>query len=620
MAADGAPLTEGDVRERVSLRHQNLAHVRSLSLPGTYHEKITHLGISLKNFVRLKSLDLSRNALTSLEGLEHLTYLEKLNLYFNYISTLSEVFRLHALTALKDVDLRLNPVVKNESDYRLFVVHMLPNLRQLDDRPVRDSERKASLLHFTTDHAYKFKKPSVVPEETATGRSVHPRVVHVNTMSKKCLLMDADDEAVLNLVAKCEWDLSKPPGVTGSSKRVPAVEFHDLNNIYRMEKNTGRHSRSSVSPPHYVLMQKPQEHMLKDAISENRNVLKARELDREYRIAQGVFGQGPEKRKIDSGVLLLGTPSKELPTKHSNLKFQDKAKGSEKMATHVNFTPHPGPPEVTTGPTQKEPHQKKIYSKDGKPQGAIQLENKVLCEGKPIEQLLDLVDKHWTGSKSLHKNEIFLSQAETILSAIQKPVPTDQQKPSPSETQELNKLLLENKTLQTSISEQKQQYNDQVNFLKADLDSTKKDMDTMKQKLDKLLEENAALRVQNSKLEQDIQSNTAPLQITKLETQNKQLTDENASLKQRLENFNKMQELTEMLQESHRTLVSTNERLLKELDETRSKHKTEVEQLNWNYNQLKKTMDAPPPAPAPAPILAPSLTPAPPSNVNNNRW
>lgn len=34
------------------------------------------------------------------------------------------------------MDFRLNPVVKNESDYRLFVVHMLPKLRQLGRRSV----------------------------------------------------------------------------------------------------------------------------------------------------------------------------------------------------------------------------------------------------------------------------------------------------------------------------------------------------------------------------------------------------------------------------------------------------------------------------------------------------
>ncbi len=55
--------------------------VRSLALPGTYHEKVTHLGNSLLSFSRLKHLDLSRNALQSIDGLQHLGMLEKLNLY-----------------------------------------------------------------------------------------------------------------------------------------------------------------------------------------------------------------------------------------------------------------------------------------------------------------------------------------------------------------------------------------------------------------------------------------------------------------------------------------------------------------------------------------------------------
>jgi len=41
--------------------------VRSLALPGSYNEKITHLGRSLLSFTRIKHLDLSRNAIQSLE-------------------------------------------------------------------------------------------------------------------------------------------------------------------------------------------------------------------------------------------------------------------------------------------------------------------------------------------------------------------------------------------------------------------------------------------------------------------------------------------------------------------------------------------------------------------------
>ena len=39
--------------------------VKFLSLPSTYHKKISSLGTSLSEFTRLKSLDLSCNALIS---------------------------------------------------------------------------------------------------------------------------------------------------------------------------------------------------------------------------------------------------------------------------------------------------------------------------------------------------------------------------------------------------------------------------------------------------------------------------------------------------------------------------------------------------------------------------
>jgi len=130
--------------------------VKSLSLPGSFHEKISLLGSSLTGFTRLKSLDLSRNALGSTEGLENQGALESLNLYYNNISSLKDLHGLRNLSNLKELDLRLNPVTKNEPDYRLFIVHMLPNLRRLDDRSVRDSERRAAIMHFTSDQASDF--------------------------------------------------------------------------------------------------------------------------------------------------------------------------------------------------------------------------------------------------------------------------------------------------------------------------------------------------------------------------------------------------------------------------------------------------------------------------------
>lgn len=86
-ATFGLSITEKWIRERLNLQKEALGEqeswlctycqsilclrsddVRSLSLPGSYCEKITHLGRSLVGFTRLKHLDLSRNALESLEA------------------------------------------------------------------------------------------------------------------------------------------------------------------------------------------------------------------------------------------------------------------------------------------------------------------------------------------------------------------------------------------------------------------------------------------------------------------------------------------------------------------------------------------------------------------------
>lgn len=50
--------------------------------------------------------------------------------------------RLKHNTSLVELDLRLNPVTKEENDYRLHMIKLLPSLRVLDDRVIRDSERE----------------------------------------------------------------------------------------------------------------------------------------------------------------------------------------------------------------------------------------------------------------------------------------------------------------------------------------------------------------------------------------------------------------------------------------------------------------------------------------------
>ncbi|XP_007938441.1 leucine-rich repeat-containing protein 36 [Orycteropus afer afer] len=142
-------LDEEVVRRLGALALEQPELVESLSLQGSYAGKIHSIGDAFRNFKNLRSLDLSRNLITSLKGIQYLCSLQDLNLYYNNIPSLVEVSRLQPLSFLKELDLRLNPVVRKDTDYRLFAVYTLQTLEKLDDRIVRDSERKAAKLHFS---------------------------------------------------------------------------------------------------------------------------------------------------------------------------------------------------------------------------------------------------------------------------------------------------------------------------------------------------------------------------------------------------------------------------------------------------------------------------------------
>ncbi|XP_012585894.1 PREDICTED: leucine-rich repeat-containing protein 36 isoform X2 [Condylura cristata] len=142
-------LDEEGIRRLGSLTLEQPELVESLSLQGSYAGKIHSIGDAFRNFKNLRSLDLSRNLITSLKGIQYLCSLQDLNLYYNNIPSLVEVSRLQPLAFLKELDLRLNPVVRKDTDYRLFAVYTLQTLEKLDDRTVRESERKAAKMHFS---------------------------------------------------------------------------------------------------------------------------------------------------------------------------------------------------------------------------------------------------------------------------------------------------------------------------------------------------------------------------------------------------------------------------------------------------------------------------------------
>ncbi|KAF5914915.1 hypothetical protein HPG69_009361 [Diceros bicornis minor] len=553
-------LCEEKIREKSGLApHRDLAELQSLSIPGTYQEKITHLGNSLMNLTGLKSLDLSRNSLVSLEGIQYLTALESLNLYYNCISSLAEVFRLHSLAELSDVDFRLNPVVKNESDYRLFVVHMLPKLRQLDDRPVRSSEQKASWLHFASEES--FNSQQSFPAVFSVGRRCHSRAKCTDSSAKKCLVMDADDEAVLNLIAECEWDLSNPPGSTSSSQKEREADLPNSQDSTGIEDSASSSQKSSLSAQKVL------------------NPLTAPEKYRKQRTAGGRF-QAPADQVCLTCLERASGPS----SPEESLSRQDGSEGgSERAFSHLGASElEEQRPRSVSGAREVSP----------KSHTAVLPGKKAALEVVLLEALLDLVDRYWSGCKSLHGNEVFIAQARHILSSAQEFTAT--QDNSTIVNEEISYLTLENKSLQKHLAEQQQQYSMKMSEAVSELSSTRKEMDDLRQHLDKSLEENSSLKSLLFSMKKEVKnadaSATLNLQVTGLQTSVKRLSGEIVELKQHLEHYDKIQELTQMLQESHSSLVSTNEHLLQELRQVRAQHKAEVEQLHWSYKELKKTM------------------------------
>ncbi|XP_006517485.1 centrosomal protein of 72 kDa isoform X3 [Mus musculus] len=562
-------LCEETVRERSGLGpHRDLAELRSLSIPGTYQEKITHLGNSLMHLTALKSLDLSRNSLVSLEGIQYLVSLESLNLYYNCISSLAEVFRLHTLLELQDVDFRLNPVVKNESDYRLFVVHMLPKLRQLDDRPVRESERKASQLHFAPEDSLNSKEN--FSTTLTVGRPHHLRNRCTETSAKKCLVMDADDEAVLNLIAECEWDLSNPPGNMSSSQKEHEADLH-----YAQES---RHLLSPLSIQHQCGDSARRGHEKKKVTS------------------RGCPGHSPQDQLCGELPLQHGLPEAcHMHVQHARITSQPDSVDVEDCASSAQKSSLSSQKTVNPLPVPEK------YRKRRMPGGRFQLSPKLCSAAVPerrstlevalLEALLDLIDRCSSGSGSLHGNEAFLAQAKHVLSSLQEFTATRDS--SALEKEGIGYLSLENKTLQSRLAEQQQQYTATVTKMTAELNNTKRELDTLRQHLDKSLEENSHLKSLLYNVKKEVKtadtSTALTLQITGLQASMKQLSGEVVELKQHVEHYDKIQELTQMLQESHSSLVSTNEHLLQELSRTRAQHRAEVEQMRWSFQEFKKT-------------------------------
>lgn len=180
--------------------------------------------------------------------------------------------------------------------------------------------------------------------------------------------------------------------------------------------------------------------------------------------------------------------------------------------------------------------------------------------------LLDLVDRYWNGSKSLHQNQKFLTAALQLVSgensaSLNSDLLTSLQA-------QLRHAQEENKRLQA------QKNNSQSESL-SDLQHKNllAEFDIVKKKLIQTQEE-------NKKLQKELSEKAEKLQMEAFESQNGSLKREIEVMRIKLKQYEQLQQLTGMLQESHKSLVTTNEHLLQEI----SNHKRQQLRLNNSAN------------------------------------
>ncbi|XP_051262562.1 centrosomal protein of 72 kDa [Dicentrarchus labrax] len=556
-------VTEQWIRDRLQLKHPYLGDVRSLSLPGTYEEKIRHLGNALIHFVRLKSLDLSCNALVSVEGVQHLKVLERLILYYNCIPSLEEVKVLYELPTLRELDLRLNPLTKTHPHYRPHVVHAMPSLRKLDSCPVRDTERKAAIMQFSSDLLPQQKSSSL--NQAPGQRSSNQRLALVDRLTKRLSLLTDTDDIVLNFVGTNHGDQRKTPPLSDSVHK--EAEEDESKDFTEQRSSTPKQETAKsilrYPPTKYDNTKSKVPHTKEPSDKRNSTSLKVTERPKVS------FGPYVEKQRPVPGK----QKQKDLPKQTRHVAKGHYTPNPDQSCRHSSSFINIRPPSPCrpgfnlSDPSNPILHPPRLtYSSFNKTEGGSSLPETVEKKKrgtyrKPLEMLLNLVDKHWMGERSLHHNNNFLSQAVQILSMMENDIS--------SREAEVRTLRREADALNFQAAAREEEHKTEVRNLSVQLEEARSAVGKLNEQLRIVLEENVSLQKQLIKLERQYLKSmmkSSPItQIKEAQTEVEELKKEIEGLREKVQEAEKVKELSNMLQESHRSLVATNECLLAEL-------------------------------------------------------
>ncbi|XP_070254339.1 leucine-rich repeat-containing protein 36 isoform X2 [Myotis yumanensis] len=586
----------------LNLEHPEL--VESLSLQGSYAGKIHSIGDAFRNFKNLRSLDLSRNLITSLKGIQYLCSLQDLNLYYNNVPSLVEVSRLQPLPFLKELDLRLNPVVRKDTDYRLFAVYTLQTLEKLDDRVVRESERKAAKLHFSQlgnseNFLLEVEKSSrektmknCVTDESSASKVSADVDNRIETDSNKGLFIPFPNREIKDSLTSTSATQSNsipdqksdtfPLGTQMQEvgRREMPTDNHQEDEFrhYSPRQSTVRSpekmakegyrisfvdNKSSGSSPEKDMLPKPDAYQLThDALLDlyattHFNSDPALLVNVEQQLCTGLgdltpaHGHFPNNSVLGDSLRTLLLPTGTSENRESLTKRSlSPSKRGFKRKDHIFATLNPK--HGFRDATGSEPLSSDLGSLHGLPGNhSSQISARTSHVATVLRQLLELVDKHWTGSGSLLLNKKFLGPARDLLLTLVVPAPPQQ-------------------WCRSHPEDASKAFHRREMELKEAGQVVPNDMESLKQKLVRVLEENLLLSEKIQQLEEGVATSVVsghqPNTYDDLLRKNQQLNLQVACLNQELSQLKKLEETVALLHESQRSLVVTNEYLLQQLN------------------------------------------------------
>ncbi|KAF0045343.1 hypothetical protein F2P81_001872 [Scophthalmus maximus] len=373
---------------------------------------------------------------------------------------MDEVNVLYELTALRELDLRLNPLTKSYPNYRCHLLHDMPNLRRLDSCSVRDIERKAAVMQVSFDLLPHPKSSCLNPDEEERGSD--QRLALVDRLTKRFSLPTDIDDIVLNFEVMNHGGQSETISDSVNKEaedktecKVPHMKGPSHKKSSPSSKVT---ERPKVSFGPYVEKHRPVPGKQNDFPKQTRHA------------AKGHFTPNPDQsQRHSSSFINIRPPSPHRP----GLNISDPS------------NPILHPPRLT-------------YSSFNKTEGGSSLlqqaeKKKKGSYRKPLELLLNLVDKHWKGERSLHHNNNFLPQAVQILSMMENDIS--------SREAEVRTLRREADAQSFQAATREEEHTTEVRHLSAQLEEARSAVGKLNQQVRIVLEENVALQKQLIKLE-----------------------------------------------------------------------------------------------------------------------